>query len=156
MQQGEYNAAAKALHWLVALLVFVLFPLAWVMDDFTNPIQKFQAYNLHKSLGITVLALMAVRLGWRLLTGAPALPLSIPPLERAAAKLGHLALYIALFLMPLTGWAMISASNKPSILFQSRPFPSFPGSPSFPPIGRNPTRNCSWLPIAFFRISSWR
>ena len=58
MKTSDYTPAAKGLHWLIALLIFVLFPLGWVMDDFTG-LQKFQAFNLHKSLGLTVLVLMA-------------------------------------------------------------------------------------------------
>jgi cytochrome b561/polyisoprenoid-binding protein YceI len=126
VQRDEYTAVAKRLHWLIAILIFVLFPLAWVMGDFSNPIQKFQAYNLHKSLGISVLILMVLRVLWRFANPPPALPRSMPRLERVGAHLGHFALYVALFLMPLTGWAMISSSNKPSVLFQYTAFPLIP------------------------------
>ena len=44
MNSSDYTPAAKALHWLIALLIFVLFPLGWVMDDLTG-LQKFQAFN---------------------------------------------------------------------------------------------------------------
>jgi cytochrome b561/polyisoprenoid-binding protein YceI len=125
VERNDYTAVAKSLHWLIALVIFVQFPLAWVMDDFTG-IQKFQAYNFHKSLGITVLALMVLRLAWRVLHKAPTLPASMPAYERGAAKLGHFALYLAIFLMALSGWAMISASDKPSVLFQYTRFPLLP------------------------------
>jgi cytochrome b561/polyisoprenoid-binding protein YceI len=125
VERNDYTAVAKSLHWLIALVIFVQFPLAWVMDDFKG-IQKFQAYNFHKSLGITVLALMVLRLVWRVLNKAPTLPASMPVYERGAAKLAHFALYLAIFLMALSGWAMISASDKPSVLFQYTRFPLLP------------------------------
>ncbi|HZV21231.1 MAG TPA: YceI family protein [Hyphomicrobiales bacterium] len=125
MDRDEYAGVAKATHWLIALLIFIQFPLAWVMDDFTG-LQKFKLYNWHKSIGITLLALMALRLLWRLVRPAPSLPLAMPKQERVAAHLTHLALYITLLLMPLTGWAMISSSNLPSVLYLSMPFPLIP------------------------------
>jgi cytochrome b561 len=116
VDRDDYTSGAKSLHWLIAFLIFVLFPLGWVMGDFSG-IQKAQAYNLHKSLGVTVLALMALRVIWRGLYAVPSLPSTMPKLEQTAAKLGHLALYALLFALPLTGWALISTSDKPSILF---------------------------------------
>ncbi len=95
MERQDYTALAKSLHWLIAALIFVMFPLAWTMGDFSG-IQKFKLYNLHKSIGITILALMTLRLFWRAFTAAPALPEPMPKQERVAAHLGHFALYAAL------------------------------------------------------------
>ena len=125
VDRDDYTSGAKSLHWLTALLIFVLFPLGWVMGDFSGA-QKAQAFNLHKSLGIIVLILMALRSVWRGLHPAPALPSTMPPLERNAAMLGHLALYALLFALPLTGWALISTSGKPSLLFGSMDIPLIP------------------------------
>lgn len=116
VDRTDYTLGAKSLHWLIALLIFVLLPLGWIMDDFSGA-QKVQAFNLHKSLGVIVLALMALRVAWRGLYPAPDLPSTMPKLEQTAAKLGHLALYALLFAMPLTGWALISTSTKPSLFF---------------------------------------
>ena len=100
----EYTPAAKALHWLIALLIFVLFPLGWLMDDLTG-VQKFQVFNLHKSLGLTVLALMVLRVAWRFFNPAPELPASMPEIQRMAAHGAHVLLYIAVFAITLAGWA---------------------------------------------------
>ncbi len=137
MEQNSYTATAKTLHWAIAFLIFVQFPLAWVMGDFEG-VQKFQAYNLHKSLGITILALMVVRLFWRFLHPAPTLPYSMPRIERSAAYLGHFALYVALFLMTLSGWAMISTAKFPSVLFGSLPFPLLPWLSGLAPDDKKP------------------
>ncbi len=125
VDRDDYTSGVKSLHWLIAFLIFVLFPLGWVMGDFSGA-QKAQAYNLHKSLGIIVLTLMALRIVWRGLSPAPALPSTMAPLERTAAKLGHLALYALLFALPLTGWALISTSSRPSLLFGYIDFPLLP------------------------------
>ncbi len=125
MDRNDYTSGAKSLHWLIALLIFFLFPLAWVMGDLSGA-DKTQAYNLHKSLGITVLALMALRVLWRCFYAAPPLPFTMPKLERTAAKVGHVALYALLFALPLTGWAMISTSSRPSLLFGYIDFPLIP------------------------------
>ena len=77
MEREDYTAAAKFLHWLIAALIFVMFPLAWTMGDFSD-IQKFKLYNLHKSIGITILALATLRLFWRSFHAAPVLPGSVP------------------------------------------------------------------------------
>ena len=132
MERQDYTAVAKSLHWLIALLIFVMFPLAWTMGDFSG-VQKFRLYNLHKSIGITILALMTLRLFWRSVQAAPALPASAPKWERTVAYLGHFALYAALFVMPLSGWAMISASDKPSVLFGTTAFPLIPWLSDLPP-----------------------
>ena len=96
MNSSDYTPAAKGLHWLIALLILVLFPLGWVMDDFTG-LQKFQAFNLHKSLGFTVLVLMVLRSGWRMFNPVPELPASMPELQRKAAHAVHALLYLAMF-----------------------------------------------------------
>jgi cytochrome b561 len=124
VNRDDYTAGAKSLHWLIALLIFALFPLGWAMGDFTG-VQKAQAYNLHKSLGATVLILMALRLVWRGLYAAPALPSTMSPMEQTAAKIAHLVLYALLIALPLTGWALISTSERPSLFF-GQPFPLLP------------------------------
>jgi cytochrome b561 len=136
-RQGDFTAGAKLFHWLTAALIFVLFPLAWVMGDYFG-VLKFQLYNWHKSLGITVLVLMIGRVVWRWLNPPPKLPEGTPRLERWAAHLGHLALYVLLFLQPLTGWAMISASPFPSRLFQVYSFPLIPWIANLPPEQKKP------------------
>ncbi|MGO9472652.1 MAG: YceI family protein [Rhodomicrobium sp.] len=135
MRENDYTAAAKLLHWLIALLIFVQFPLAWVMNDFTG-VQKFQAFNLHKSLGLTVLALTALRLIWRLFNPVPALPPSIPERQRMAALIVHAAFYLSIFLIAMMGWAAISVSNRPSVLFQLTPFPLLPWLSDLPAAGK--------------------
>jgi cytochrome b561/polyisoprenoid-binding protein YceI len=125
VKPAEYTPVAKALHWLIALLIFVLFPLGWIMGDLTG-LTKFQAYNLHKSLGFAVLLLTVLRLFWRFFNPVPELPASVPDRQKRLAHALHHSLYFTVFLLAMSGWATISTSDKPSVLFQVTPFPLLP------------------------------
>jgi cytochrome b561/polyisoprenoid-binding protein YceI len=131
VKSNDYTPAAKGLHWLIALLILVLFPLGWVMDDFTG-LQKFQAYNMHKSLGLTVLALMILRAVWRFFHPVPELPASIPERQRIAAHAVHTLFYIGVFAITLAGWALISTSDRPSVFFNLTAIPKLPWLSSLP------------------------
>src|SRR5262249_16386713 len=100
-------------------------PLGFLMMTPADPIQKFKLFQLHKSLGITVLLLMGVRVLWRFIGRTPALPASMPWYERIGAHGAHFFLYVLLFALPLTGWAVVSASKLPipTLLYQTVPWP---------------------------------
>jgi cytochrome b561/polyisoprenoid-binding protein YceI len=127
----NYTATAKALHWIIAVLVITLLGLGLFMTRGTQSLQlKFELYQLHKSLGITVLALMILRVFWRLFALPPAMPPHMPGWERAAAHGTHILLYTLLIAMPLSGWAMISAAlppfNFPTVLYKTIAWPHLP------------------------------
>lgn len=69
--QDRYTLVAIVLHWLIALILISTIAVAWQFDD-AKGLAKFQLFQLHKSLGITVLVLSLARLGWRLINPAPA------------------------------------------------------------------------------------
>lgn len=122
-----YGLTARLMHWISALLVLSLLCLGVVMvraieTDFAL---KFSLYQLHKSLGVSLLALTALRLAWRFYQPPPPLPVTLAPWEARAARANHLMLYAILILMPLSGWAMVSISTLPikTLLFGWIPFP---------------------------------
>jgi cytochrome b561 len=80
-------------------------------DSLSGP-AKIAPLALHKSLGITVLALAIIRLVWRWLNPVPSTD-HLATWERVLARLSHVALYALIFAMPLTGWMMSSARNFP-------------------------------------------
>ena len=101
----RYSSTAIALHWAIAVLVIGQFAWGWWMQDIPKqPVgPRVDAFNLHKSVGLTILALMAVRVVWRLTHRPPRLP-AMPSWQHAAARFTHVALYALLVIQPLTGY----------------------------------------------------
>lgn len=108
-----WGSVSIGLHWLVVLLVLVGATIGLVMDEMPNSVAKIQVFALHKSLGLTVLALMLLRLAWRLVGGRPAALAGTARWQSATATITHWLLYAALVAMPLSGWLYNSASNFP-------------------------------------------
>ncbi len=108
-----YSATARALHWLSAILVAVMFATGLWMTYRGDELELWDAttntlYSLHKSLGLFLLAVVCLRLGNRLLFGAPADPPSLTKLLRVTAHTVHWLLYALLLAIPLTGWLATS------------------------------------------------
>lgn len=120
---------AIILHWMMALGIAALAVMGLVMVHLKlNPMRLFQIYQLHKSIGITVLLAAFLRLAWRLAHRPPELPETMPAIEKVAASAGHHMLYILLFALPFTGWALVSASvlDIPTVLYGVVPWPHLP------------------------------
>lgn len=126
----DYSGTAKLLHWLIAAFVIALLGLGLAMTRISDLQLKFSLYQLHKSMGVTVLGLMVLRILWRLLAKPPAWPAPMPAWERDGAQATHMLLYILLLLMPLTGWAVVSAAlppfNLPTSLYTRVAWPHIP------------------------------
>jgi cytochrome b561 len=108
----RWNRFAQLLHWLIALLILGLAIVGLTMTLMAPSIDKLKVYALHKSTGITVLMLVGLRLVWRLAHRAPP-PEPMPRWQHVAASATHVALYVLMFAMPLSGWLYNSASNFP-------------------------------------------
>jgi cytochrome b561 len=120
------------LHWLIAAAIFGQIALGLAMTRQGLPLMRqFQLYQLHKSVGITILLLVVLRVLWRLGHRPPPLPPAMPALERRAAGGAHLLLYALILGLPLTGWAVVSASpfNIPTVLYGVVPWPHLPVLP---------------------------
>ena len=108
----RYDLLQISLHWATLILIAWLAWLGLTMTDLPLSPEKVRTYALHKSLGLTVLGLTALRLLWRgIARTPPALP--GPRWQLLAAKFGHLGLYLLLLAVPLSGWLYNSASNFP-------------------------------------------
>ena len=107
----RYGAAAQTFHWMIAALIVTQFTLAYMADDLPIGAHKLALLARHKSFGMTVLMLAILRLLWRLMHRPPELPDHMTSLERKLARATHIAFYVLLFAMPLTGWMMSSAKN---------------------------------------------
>ena len=117
--ETRYGVVAVTLHWLIAVAVIGLYVVGSIMEDMKPSLQQFELYQLHKSFGISVLLLTAIRLVWRIANPQPGLPPGMPGWQRLAAKATHWGFYALLLAAPLAGWAMVSASslNIPTVIF---------------------------------------
>lgn len=101
--------------------------LGWTAASWRLSPLKLNLFVWHKSLGVTILALAALRILWRLGNPAPGLPPDTPRWERRAARLSHLLLYALMIAMPVTGWIINSAANVPFSVFWLVPLPAIVG-----------------------------
>ena len=112
----RYSKTAIALHWLIALLIVAAFVLGLVMTDIPGLTPtKLKYYSWHKWLGVTVLALAAGRLLWRLKQQPPAFPASMSAQQVKAAEAGHWLLYFLMFAVPLSGYLYTTAAGVPVV-----------------------------------------
>jgi cytochrome b561 len=129
LTQVRYSAVAKLLHWAIALLILGQIAGGLYMHNLPNSADmKFELYQLHKSFGLTILALSLFRLFWRLTHKGPPLPRALPDWERILARVTHVGFYVLMIGVPLVGWAMVSASplRIPTKLFFVIPVPDLP------------------------------
>lgn len=112
---ARYTLPAQVLHWLIALLIFGLFPLGLYMHDLPLSVLKIELYAWHKWFGITVLLLVVLRILWRVTHRPPPLPDHIARWQQGAAALMHELLYLLMVFIPLTGWALSSAAGVPVV-----------------------------------------
>lgn len=119
----HYTATAKAIHWFMAVLIFGLLGLGFYMEGLPLSPTKLQLYSWHKWAGVTVFALVVIRLTWRITHRPPALPAHMSVLERTAAHGGHYLLYVLMFAIPLSGWLMSSAKGIQTVWFGVLPLP---------------------------------
>ena len=120
----RWGAVSQLLHWLIVLLILGIGTAGLVMTEMRNSPDKIQVYLLHKSFGLTVLALITLRLLWRLYAGAPRPVSGTPRWQERIASLTHGALYALVFAMPLSGWVLNSAAGFPLRWFELFNLPS--------------------------------
>lgn len=113
----EYGAVAKWLHWLVALGMVALIILGLLQSDMDSGPQRTAIRELHGSIALLVLALMAVRLAWRWTNVTPAHPPGLPGWQRASAAMVHAAIYVAVFAQLVSGALAVATGGKPLAFF---------------------------------------
>jgi len=120
----RYTTPAVVLHWLLALMILGSLTMGLYMTGLPFSPARLRLYNWHKWAGVTVLALSALRLLWRL-THRPPPPVPMPAWQEKASHLTHACLYMLFFAVPLAGWAYTSAAGFPIVLFGVLPLPDF-------------------------------
>lgn len=109
----RWGVVSQSLHWLIVLLILGQGILGLLMGGMRNGPDKIQVYALHKSFGLTILALVVLRLLWRLVAGRPDPVPGTPAWQARVAGLTHGLLYVLLLAMPITGWVFNSAAGFP-------------------------------------------
>ena len=118
----RFTVVARVLHWTMAVMVIATLFIGVFM---VTSISDFHALvAIHEPLGIAIFVFVLVRIGWRLTHVLPPFPPGMGPLDRLAAKYSERLLYALLICQPLIGWAMVSASGMPIILFGSLHLPA--------------------------------
>ncbi|HSV59783.1 MAG TPA: cytochrome b [Variovorax sp.] len=125
----RYSTTAIALHWLLALMILGSFSVGLYMADLPLSPMRVKLINWHKWAGITILALSALRLLWRLTHKPPPMPEAIVRAMPGWQRLVHHGalglLYLLFFAVPLLGWAYSSALGFPIVWFGVLPLPDF-------------------------------
>ena len=125
-KMSRYSTVSIILHWTIFLLIFANATFGGWMEEASSA-DKLQYYELHRSVGITVLLLSLVRLGWRFAHPWPAFPEAMPTWERILARATHVTFYVLMIGAPLLGWAAASSGGAPaSDLFGVIPWPNLP------------------------------
>lgn len=118
----RYSAPAIVLHWLLAAAIIGSFSLGIYMTELPFSPTRLKLYSWHKWAGISILALSALRLLWRLSHRPPADP-PMPAWQARAAHATHGLLYLLFFAVPISGWIYSSASGFPVVWFAVLPLP---------------------------------
>jgi cytochrome b561 len=115
---GAYCLPIQFLHWGMALAILMAFALGWTMDSLPKGSDlRSTAFGLHKSLGMLVLMMLGLRVLWRLFQPSPHYPAAMPPWQRRAALGAHLGLYLLMMSLPLLGFLMSNAADRPTMFF---------------------------------------
>jgi len=110
--RNRYDTLSAALHWLTAGLVISAIVIALWADRAGRDL-GLQLIFLHKSLGLTIFAVVVVRIGWRLFHRAPPYSLPLPMWQRIVSWIVHYSLYALMLALPITGYLLSTKSMFP-------------------------------------------
>ena len=127
MSKPAYSKTAVTIHWLTAAALSLAIALGWRMRD-AGGAERESVLAVHMSIGISILLLTVLRMGWRIRHRPPPMTASAP-WERWVAQIAHGLFYVFLFVIPLLGWLNVSSSSaaQTNRLFGLVPWPNIPG-----------------------------
>lgn len=152
MTAERYSTSAIALHWLIALLLFFQIALGWALEGDNSP-ELFARFQLHKSVGITILLLSVARLAIRF--AAPRPPAAEGPAwAKALASIVHALFYLILIAGPLTGWLLVSTARieVPTLIYGALPWPHLPAPRDWHEPAEAIHGAMPWLAIGLFAL----
>jgi cytochrome b561 len=147
--QQRYSTVAIALHWIIALAIAFQLALGFSMP---KDERGFELFQLHKSVGITILLLSLARLAWRLTHRPP--PAVEGGFQGFLAKAVHTLIYVFMIGMPLTGWAVVSTSRIeiPTVFWGVIPWPHLPISKALNGMAEEAHEILAWIGIALILL----
>lgn len=110
--RNRYSTVSLVLHWLIAVMILSQVLLITANEATEGQAISRQFVEVHKALGLSVLVLTLVRIGWRIANPAIPLPDTMKRWEKGLARTTHVLFYVFLLAMPLTGWAAVSATGR--------------------------------------------
>lgn len=147
----RYTLTAQAFHWLTALLILAIVPVAWVMMALPKGPDRDTVFVIHRSIGITIITLVAMRLIWRATHPAPPLPGSTPRFLEMIGRVNHWLLYALLIVMPVTGYVQ-SANGRPVSYFGLFDLPALPKNDTLDSIGETMHVTGQWIVYALVAL----
>jgi cytochrome b561 len=122
MSAAKFTIPSRILHWLTAVLVFAALFIGFVMVNSTGGYVTLRL--VHMTFGAVILVVVVVRIVNRLTHRPPALPATVGRAERLMVVGSELTMYVLLLAQPLVGWAMVSASGTPVVVFGALHLPA--------------------------------
>ena len=121
----SFGWISRVTHWIMAALVIAMLAFGTYLADMQPSLANLWLFGLHKSIGIVLLALVIVRLGWHRISPPPAsLTSDIPRWQVRASAIVHGLIYALLIFVPLTGWIASSATGIDTVLFNAITLPA--------------------------------
>lgn len=109
--RNRYSIVSLSLHWLIAVLILAQVLLITAREATDGPLAR-EFLQVHKAVGLSILMLTLIRIGWRIANPALPLPDTMRRWEKILARTTHVLFYVLLLAMPLTGWAAVSATGR--------------------------------------------
>lgn len=124
--EQSFGSVAKTLHWMMAIAIIGNGILGWIMHEMPRGMDKLNTYAMHKSIGLTVLALLLLRVCWKMFDRRPP-DEPMPRWQRIAAHATHGVLYLLMLAIPLSGWFYNSLRGYPLQWFKWFNLPALAG-----------------------------
>ncbi len=148
----SYGWIARFFHWVSFFWISALIIVGFCMERLPKA-ERGDIYNMHKLAGIALLCFISLRLLWTLTSKKPTLPDGTFAITRKLAGFSHFCLYLLIFMMPISGWIMATASGKfPHLNGISIPMPYVPASKACAAVAHFLHTEGIWLLLSFLAL----
>ncbi|OYQ25742.1 hypothetical protein CHU93_13550 [Sandarakinorhabdus cyanobacteriorum] len=150
---SRYSKGAIILHWLMAVMIIGNLAGGFLHDFVpTEGGQRALVMGLHKSFGLTIIALTLLRIGWRVANPPPAFPHYFTGGERLLAKAAHGAFYLLMLAIPVSGWVMADRNTRPLSFFGALDVPKFGVDKSIADAAHELHETLGWVMLALLAL----